>query len=278
VDKLFLAGKIADCNPEEALVYCYLRADIINSNTESVKEYKRRDMLVSGAAVQTIAQALGLSEVAVKQAIDGLCRKVWIKQLKLEGLYQLGTIDDYESKWFVTTSSLSKKHLGVRSKIKKIVKEREDRKRTSKIVRMSAELKQGIARGITRGEFSEEKPSVVLKHEFMNGYNKAVGISYSIGKYYSKDSVFMTKFWGFCDNDLDAAIKLMRFVLDNWIEIKTVMKLIGVPTTGMFAAVKMVKVFKTYKELGIPAVSVSGTGIGKRYDKSLSDKEPEEGF
>lgn len=287
MNEIILSERLKECTSEEFMVYSVLRADVEENYTEIVKSYKREGVAVSGISVQTIARFSGLTEILVKQSLDSLCRKQWIVQHKNKNdvLYKLGDIIDFKIVWMVDVPIKKKSH-GVAAKIKRMCKEKKEREESLRRsnVKLSKELKQSIARDITKGSFSEQKPSQKLLSLFKNRYKDVVGDSYPSPpdeggriKQRSRDNTFMLKFYGYCDSDIIQAMKLMDFVFNNWKEVKAALQLVGVPTTGLFNTVSFIKKFKEFEALGISTSAVGG-GAAKRLDETLLGDAANEGF
>jgi len=248
-------------------------------------------MLVSGLSVHTLAQHTSLNELAVKRCLDSLCRKEWIQSISFSSDsddrgYHLGSIEDFEAKWFVMTLKEPAKKVGARASILKLVAAKKERRESLARTRskLSGEAKRALAKALVSPVMSDEKASVTLFKVFIQSYGKTMGHSFPIpsstveqNKFMRKNFALLNRYLERCNHDLDYALDLIKFVFDDWDKIKDYLSWEGNPSVGMFGTVKLVKLFRTWKKFGIPTKS-DPKGVAKRYDASLSEKDPDKGF
>jgi hypothetical protein len=276
-EAFFGSREFAQASKDAVCVYMMLRRDIGISSSEFIKRSKVAGVLASGVDAERLSDWVGLPKVTVERVLDELVKRRWLK--KIPAGVSLGTVRDLEPEWFLDSilESTSVDELGLPDALKSVEKLRrkveEDRKKITTLregTKAKVTAKLGFAKDAVR-------PKDILR-KYMSLYSEKFGVEAPLVESGVRDNKFAVSYvyigralkWSASP---DEVLEVLKFVFDNWDDIRSSLGIDGRPTLNMFGSSKLYPRFTSFLTQGIPKrrSKYDRSAITDRYDGDGKD-------
>lgn len=282
--ELFLSSEVRVASNDAVVMYFVLRTDAAKGETLVARKAKTNELLESGLNVQTIAQRIGVPELAVTRLLGEITKRGWAKRIS-EDVYRLGEIKEFVCLWYLDSlTNAVVERVVIEIKPVEAVKHklREDRSRIAAREADAVKIRAKLARDIL-GTVAPQKlrPKDVL-NTFMQLYAEKYGMDAPLieegsrsGNPFATTYVYISRAikWS---KSVQEVVSVVKFMFENWSAIKAGLGLDGRPSFNLLGSSKLWPRLVCCMTEGIPKLrraKPSGDTVAKRYDATDEGKK-----